>query len=368
LASGTQVNARYTIVPGHPRADKAEVLAFGARNWPPARQEPGLQYRKWYETNPLGPPTMVLAREVESQALVGTAARFPTRLRVSGGLVPAAIGGDFAVEAGHRGFGPAIALQRALVPGHAGDEPKCVFGSPNAFSEPVLQRVGYVDLGRFTGYVKVLRSQPVIDAYVRRPRLARLASSLGRIAVDPMLSLLSRERLYRRSGAFRVEEPELFDERFQDVWDSSWRRHRITSERNPELLNWKYNRTGAPESRSVYSIFALLARDDKIAAYIVYRAEHGVRHLYDVLFRPSRAVLDALLAEFILDSRRRGAAAITLLYLGPANLLTGRLRAFGFLPRRHDAGMRLYVEGELSPDMDVFDRNNWYLLSGDSDV
>jgi GNAT superfamily N-acetyltransferase len=343
------------------------VLALADRNLLVPLQGREARYAKYYEQNPLGPPSFFLARDEESQGFVGMAAAFPAQLRVFGEVVPGAISGDFAVDDGHRGFGPAVALQRAVVSVLDEHGIRCAFGYPNEHAEPIIKRVGYVDLGRLTRFVKVLRSRVVVDTYVRSPALARPLRALSRVGVDPVLSVVSRERLHRRRHGFRVEQPDRFDDRFAAVWESIWRQHPITSERTPELLNWKYEQGGGRAS-GVYRIFALLASDDRVAAYIVYRVRNGIRHLVDIAFLPSRAVADALLSEFILDARRQRVPALTLLHLGPPNLLTRRLRTFGFVRRLDTSGVRVYVPGDSSLDRHLVDTGNWYFLTGDADV
>jgi hypothetical protein len=118
----------------------------------------------------------------------------------------------------------------------------------------------------------------------------------------------------------------------------------------------------------VYKIFALLTSDDRVAAYVVYRVRNGIRHLVDIAFLPSREVVDALLSEFILDARKQSVPAITLLHLGSANLLTRRLRMFGFVRRVEQSGVRVYVPGHSPLDRDLVDTGNWYFLTGDADV
>ena len=111
--------------------------------------------------------TFFLARDSQSDSFVGMAAIFPTQLRVFGELVPAAVAGEFAVDDGHRGLGPAVPLQRAAV-GALGERGlACAYGYPNEHSEPITRRVGYVDLGRLTRYVKVLRSRILVEQYGR---------------------------------------------------------------------------------------------------------------------------------------------------------------------------------------------------------
>ncbi len=333
------MSARYSIVPGDPDADRLEMLDLATRNRPGPRSRLEAKYVKYYENNPLGAPSLFLARHNESGSLVGMAALFPTSLWIAGERVPAGIGGDFAVDEGHRGLGPAVALQRATIPPLAERGLKCAYGSPNQSSEPIVGRVGYADVGRLTRFVKLLSARPLVDRYVSRPRLASLASAVA----SPVLSILSRERLHRRSRRFSIEQPERFDDRFTGLWELARRQLGVTSERNVELLNWRYEKTGPSRAPGNYTIFALV-EGDEVAGYLVYRMADDSRLVYDVLCRPDKAVVDALLSEFIRDARRKKAGSIDLGYVGPPNLLTGRLRAFGFLQRIAHNGL-LVIRG-----------------------
>jgi hypothetical protein len=356
------VSARYSIVSGDPQASRQEVLAIAARSrvGPPERF--ARRFAKYYESNPLGPPSIFFARDNRSEELVGMTAVFPTALRVAGQLVPAAIGGDFAVDAEHRGFGPAIALQRATTSVLSERGLRCAYGSPNRFSEPIVGRAGYADVGRITRFVKLLTARPLVDRYTRRPRLARLASA----AAGPVVSAVSRERLYRRSGRFSVERPDVFDDRFVHLWETARAHQGATSERSPDLLNWRYEKTGPAAAPGAYPVFALLEGTD-VAGYIVYRLDGASRLVYDIVHLPDRSVIDALLSEFILDARHSRAAMIDLGYVGPANLLSRRLRAFGFLQTTGKNGLRVYVDGDAPLGVDLLSSDSWYFLTGDTD-
>ena len=326
------------------------------------------RYRKYYEHGHFGPPYFFLAREDVSGDFVGMATLFPTRLRISGELVPAVITGDFAVDADHRAFGPAIALQRACLSALADNNLRCAYGSPNRMSEPIIDRVGYADLGRLTRFVRVLRAGPLVNTYVRRRRLARVTSRFASVAVDPVLSVLSRERLHRRPASLSVEEPEVFDERFSGLWRAAWREHAVTTERNPEFLNWKYEKGAEQSGEGKYSIFALTDDAGEVVGYIVHRTKGDIRHVFDILSLPSRSVLNTLLSEFLLNARRDEMSAISVLYRGPTNLLTRRLRSFAFIARREEMGLRIWVEGDAPLAADPHESENWYLLAGDQDV
>jgi hypothetical protein len=338
------------------------VLALGYRNLPPAVQgNREARYEKYFEDSPLGPPHFFLARDGQSDSIVGMSAIFPTRLRVFGELVPAAVAGEFAVDDGHRGLGPAIPLQRAAVAQLGEYGLACAYGYPNEHSEPITRRVGYTDLGRLTRYVKVLRSRLLVEQFGR----GRLAAAAGRVALDPLLWAFSRERLHRGPRGFRVERPAAFDDRFAGVWESLWRQGTITSERNVELLNWKYE---TAREGGIYRIFALIGPDEQVAAYAVYRERNDIRHVVDIVFQPAGEVLDALLAELIRDARREGMVALSLIHLGPPSLLTQRLRAFGFRSRTEDSSLHVYVPGESEREKALVDPGNWYFLNADADL
>jgi GNAT superfamily N-acetyltransferase len=356
------VSGRYSIVRGDPHADKPEMLELALRNRPGPASRIEAKYAKYYENNPLGEPSLFLARDNESGSLVGMAALFPTTLWIAGERVPAAIGGDFAVDEGHRGFGPALALQRATVPALSERGLRCAYGSPNQNSELIVARAGYTDVGRLVRFIKLLSARPLIDRYVSRPGLASFAAGVAR----PVMSILSRERLHRRSGEFSVEKPERFDDRFSSLWEQARREVGVTSERNAELLNWRYAKTGTGNAPGMYSIFALV-EGNEVAGYLVYRMRDDSRLVYDVLCRPDRPVVDALLSEFIRDARRSRAVSIDLGYLGPPNLLTGRLRAFGFLQRTAENGLLVCSEGEPPSGVDLGKADSWYFTSGDTD-
>jgi hypothetical protein len=286
---------------------------------------------------------------------------FPTQLRVFGELVPAAVAGDFAVDDGHRGLGPAVPLQRAAVNALGGRGLACAYGYPNEHSEPITRRVGYADLGKLTRYVKVLRSRVLIEHYGR----GRVAASLGRIAVDPLLSVFSHERLHRGRRDLRVERPAAFDDRFAGIWESLWQQGTITSERNPDLLNWKYE---MGREGGIYRVLALVGADEQVVAYAVYRARNDIRHVVDIVFQPSADVLDALLGELIRDARRERMVAISLIHLGKANLLTERLAAFGFRHRTEDSSLHVFAPGESDLERALVGRDNWCFLNADADL
>ncbi len=358
---GRPQTGRCVVAPGDVRADRADVLRLAGH----LPDSPGAaRFAKYYDRSPHGPPLLFLAREPASGRVVGMAALLPTRLRVGGEPVPAAISADFAIDPAYRGFGPALSLQRATLKVLGEQGMLCAYGCPNELSEPIVKRVGYEDVGGLTRFVKVLRSRLVVDLYVRRRRAARLLSAAATVTADPALRLAARERRMRRDRALSFEKPGSFDDRFSDVWEATWRRHTLTGERSADHLNWKYELdTGQP---SDYEIFAAVDAGGRVAGYVVYRVKDDVRHIFDIACLDSKPVIDALLAGFLADARREGAIGVTFLCLGSLGLLGKRLRSFGFVSRSEDKRLRVYVE-DMPSGIDPLERDSWYFVMGDDD-
>jgi hypothetical protein len=362
------VSGKYAILQVDPRTDGNQALELAVRNLQVAAEVTEARYPKYYEQHPLGPPLLFFVQELASQRVVGMAALFPVELWIEGEAVLGGIPGDLAVDRAHRGLGPALALQRALLEALPPNGLHFAYGTPNRFSDPVTERAGYAEVGQLTRFVKVLKAGVLARAAVRRSALARLVFTLAPYTVDPVLSVLSRERLHRRPAHIRVEHPERFDERFLGVFDEISRQHRITPQRTPELLNWKYEKGGEGERAGTYSILALTEGGTKVLGYMVYETRDRVRSVHDIGFMPSRFAVDMLLSEFILEARRQEIEAISLLYLGPDSLLTRRLRWFGFVRRTERARLRVFVPDAASLAVDLRDKDNWFFLGGDTDI
>ena len=133
--------------------------------------------------------------------------------------------------------------------------------------------------------------------------------------------------------------------RFSNLWEVARGHQGVTSERSAELLNWRYEKTGPAEAPGKYSVFALVEGED-VAGYVVYRLDDGARLVYDIqsACRTDRSSTPCSPSSSSTPGTQR-ATAIDLGYVGPDTLLTERLRAFGFLARTAQNGLRVYVDG-----------------------
>ena len=345
--------SRYVIAAGDTGTDPRHVLSLG-RHLPDLTEE---RYAKYYARHPLGSPHFVFARPADEGQPVGMAALFPVRLRIESRPVLVGIAGDLVVDPAHRSLGPAVLLERSLLDLLRQSEFRFSYAMPNPAAEPVFRRVGYAELGRLARFVRLLKTEFAVRTYVRAPRPAAAAAKV----LDVVIGVTSRERWRVRRGSLAVEEAAQFDERFAPLWTAAFERHVITGDRDAELLNWKYE-LGTPPGR-----FSLVAatEGDSVRGYAVTVDRKEIRHVVDVLF-DAPGVCDALMSHVIRRAREAGVSAVCVDYFGPANDLTRRLRAFGFLRRSARPLMVFVPDGESLPELSR--RENWHVLGGDEDV
>jgi len=348
------MSSGYAIVAGDTSLHRAAVLGL-ARSLP---EFPESRYERYYDANPLGPPVFRLAADISSGHIVGMASLHRLRVSAAGELLEGGLAADFVIDESHRGFGPALTLQRELVAALPDAGLSFVLALPNTAAEPVFRRLGYQELGRFNRFVKVLRASFAVRHSIGRPGLARAAS-----IADPLLAYVSRERRLRKLAKYEVVRPDRFDARLTGVLGGADAGNIVIPARDAAVLNWKYELGG--ETR--YSIFAVAKDPSAVAAYAVYARLDNVWHLFDLLAQDPDA-LDALLTLLLLDARSDGADAVALSCLGQPLTLATRLRYFGFFRRADRLGAFIYTLPHLSEASLLREGRNWYLLSGDSDL
>ncbi|MCL4290349.1 MAG: GNAT family N-acetyltransferase [Thermoleophilia bacterium] len=358
VAGGTP---RYSVEVGDPRRDRADVLAVAARNLP---NFGAARYAKYYERNPFGAPLFWLAREASTGTPVGMIALYPSELNIGAATVRGGIAADFAVDAKHRGFGPALALASTLRAAVAESGLRYVYGTPNPASLSVYVRVGLTPVGTFVRYVRLLHTAPAVREYVRHPALANAASAV----LDVAASVLAPERLRHVPRNLQVLTPATFDDSFARVLSACASPALVTGSRRVDVLNWRFE-TDAPEPPRRYAIFALAGTAGTVIAYLVYSQREGIRHVVDIGWLDQEGALDGLIGAFVRDSRRARVDAVSVRYLGArGDRLPRRLRAFGFLTRREERGLLAYVPGDDDAVDAVMRAESWQFLAGDADL
>jgi len=345
----------YTVIKGDIEGDKEAILSLVHRNLSVAYSS---QRYDWsYKHGPYGNASCWLAMLGPAGPLVGSASLFPRRLKIGDKSVLAGVIGDFSIDRGHRGFGPAVKLMRAIVSDAAASGNYLLYETPNEESSPVFFRTGYKEVGRARVYVKPLNLTRVpvhlFPKYLRSRGVLRV--------VDSCSDLFSKEKRISSRFSHSLDMPGSFDERFDVLWERTSKQFGIAGERTSRFLNWRYSR-----SYVYYRIFCVLDDKDEIGGYLVYRVKDNVCYIDDMLFLPSDDLFDSLLANFIRHQREEGTGAIAIRYMGNSDI-PKKLRRFNFVNVNDKTRVVLYPDG-LPDQSYILDEANWRFFAGDMDI
>jgi hypothetical protein len=282
----------YAIEEPDPERDRDELLRLLTGSLPGFGEA---RFAKYYERNPCGRPVVRVARR--DGAIVGSAALHPVEVVVEGEVVPAAVAGDFAVAPAHRVFGPALALQRAVLEGGRSRGFRFVYALPNVEAGGVLARVGYGELAPLVRHVRVLSLREAVVAW-RDGSLRSAGMLLRTLAPVP------------GPRGYSVGNAASFDGSFAAVWEAMHARAAVVPRQTAAVCAWKY---AGYETTTV-------SRADNVEAYSVSCVGDGVRHVVDLGFVDERA-LRAILAAELRRGRRDGLAALDLQLVGRVPVL-----------------------------------------------
>jgi GNAT superfamily N-acetyltransferase len=335
--------------------DKEAILEFWKRrfpNWSPDK------VTWFYENNVSGKATCFLAKETAGNQIVGAAAIFPREFVLKGELMRAGITGDFAVDEKHRGFGPAVLLQRAIVETCERGEYDFLYGYPNHSSLPVQRRVGFEILGSTARVVKILRYRPYMG---QRGGSLVVNRALG-AALDPVARVLEREQWHKLPAELLGERIDIFDTRFDEFYRKCSQKSCLLGERTRRFLHWRF---GLCPQRN-YQIFTLTEKDENgLLGYVVYSLEERHANIADFLACDNEMTLEHLLASFCGYLRASGLWSVSVIYLGSSSVLQ-KLRKMGFHEREDKRDVVIYATKDALGEY-LKNVENWHFLDGDND-
>ena len=352
----------YTIVQPEARAARGEVLDLWKRNLPDASDR---RYDWLYEN---GPASGWVIRSEDEKA-VGAIGMMRRTMKVLDKHCQVGQPIDLNIDKRHRMGGPAIQLQRRLTEAVDSGELALAYGLPNAQAEPVLRRAGYHELDRMGRWVKPLRTDNLLGKWVKNGFLRRAAAA----ALDTALWLASSETYRHGRLGVHAEIVDVFDERFDRLWETARDRCPIIGQRGSDYLRWRFS--DCPNAR--YRTLCLSDEEDRLLAYLTYCQPQDAAYVGDLFFAEERD-LYLLLAEFLWMLRRQRVETATLAFLGSA-VVEKALRVFGFHRRPSQCMFMVYANDEElaaaagSTDRDAaFQRalrkENWFLTCADLDT
>lgn len=320
----------------------------------------GARFSWAYELNPAGPALCWLAHlEGTPSTTIGTAALVKRRYWTGTEHVTVGISADFAVSNEHRGFGPALGLQREAASVVEAGQLAFAYGLPNSKASSLIRRVGFRPVGKLAEYVMPLRTQSALAPILGRGAAATVAPLL-----DSALSARRYVRsLFRPSDGNPVDDRS-FDGRFDDLWSHVARSSSvIIGERNAEFLRWRFS---YPAGK--YRTFVLGHRQTgALQGYVVYTSENGSTSIVDMLCRDMQNGAEPLLSQFASARRAAGDATIRINLLAPRHFVTA-LRATGFRHRGDTMTLMVYVAKNSALVDRIYSPEQWFLTLADNDV
>ena len=183
----------YTIIKAELESDKENILSvlqrnFAGKSW--GNPHDSQRYDHSFKQCPHGNALIWLAKFESTNSFVGAASLCPRRVLINGKPIYAGIFGNFAVDENHRGFGPALKLQREVVSKVNDFGYIFNYAAPNKFGAPIHSRVGYKEIGKHKLYVKPLKTVIVPKKYLPR----YLQSNIPLNIIDFFLSVVSKEK------------------------------------------------------------------------------------------------------------------------------------------------------------------------------
>lgn len=346
----------YSIIKSNLEINQNEIILIGMRNL----EHMSIQRYLWnYENSPYGKAHNWLAKEENSGRFVGSGTLFPRRIFLNGEPVFAAVAGDFAIDAEHRAYGPALRMQKVIQSSIEDNGFGFIYGVPNSASEAIFLRIGYIEVGRLERYVKVLKSEYKLKEYVKVPLVANLLSKI----IDFKMRVLSKESIFKKSANYEAGGLVKFDERFDDLWKRALNQFKVIGERSSKFLDWRYMQ--CPQFD--FYIFALSDNKKNITGYIVYYIREKICYVVDMLFSDTTECLDNLIYEFIRHARDKGICSISASYMGNSTIVN-KLKEWGFNLRDDYFKVVVYYPRISTFSNFISDKENWYFFAGDNDI
>ncbi len=288
---------------------------------------------------------------------MGAAGLMRRRTAVEGAVVEGGSPIDLNVDQAQRSVGPALTLVRTIINAADGDGRAILYGMPNRSATAVMKRAGYREIGEFSSWTKLLRTEPTLRGKLRSPLASRLCAPL----LDKALQWSSAEWRTRLPANAVAQDVSRFDGRFDALWLRAIARFDVIGERTENYLSWRF--TQCPDLN--YQIFTLASRvTNELLGYVVWYADEGAVSISDLLAVDDRST-SLLLAEFSRRTRRDGMAAIRLDCFGSTRFYR-LLKLAGFHRRQNRHPVLCRFGGEVREQTQA--GTNWFLTMADSDT
>jgi hypothetical protein len=342
----------YTIREADLGRDRELIIHLWSRNLPAHTPKEHRARFEWhYGENPTGLSRCFLATHLPSGEVIGTAGVGIRRLYADQRELTAGIAIDFAVDANHRTLQPAILLARAVA-SLLGSDLQLLYALPNSNAKAVFRRLGYVEVGPFRRFVKVLD----VTEFLRRLSLP------GFICKPSGILNTARRALDRLRGGSRrscaAAKIDWRDARIESLWKTASRHEGVIGDRQPGYLQWRYER--CPLHRHELLGLTQGGLSDLLGYAVVYEGQQGQLKVPDLYVVSESSIAEALMA-LSRWADVRGASSIAFEMVNPTEAMLRALRRAGFTQRGDSDVLFALYERPNSPAR----TRPWFFLRGD---
>lgn len=310
------------------------------------------RYDWLYTKCPFGPALAWLARDSDSNTIVGAAAAFPRRFHVGASFATGWVLGDFCIRPDYRSLGPALKLQRACLENGNGEKRRPLYDFPGSSMVPIYKRLGMEPTETLVRMAKPLRADRKIRERLKNPVLARGLSA----AANTILAL--SDRGMKKTGQWTLsllQGP--CDEAFTALSQSASSSFGVYTDRQADYLNWRY----LQHPNTKYEILTA-HRDGTLQGYLIFTNEDENASIVDWFGLDNAEMLQSLVkgAITLLRERRTMTLSASLLQSHPRVAL---LKKLGFRERESQP---VILQGPTAGVGSAGTaKPHWFLMDGD---
>lgn len=345
----------YSIVKADLINNKADILNLMCRNL-------GMHSEEWftwkYLACPYGVARCWLIKDDNSGNFVGTAALFPRKKSLNNKNFYIGIAGDFAIDRNFRSFGLALKLQKHILAVFEKEGFDFVYGTPNNLAEGVLLKSGYTEIGTFTRYAKLLRTESVLKKYIKLILVLKIASAV----CDFLLNLVSRGKFINIADGDGIQVLAVSDRKTEGLFERIRNNFNLSSIKDSVFLRWRYQESLDKK----YNILFIFSNKREIFGYLVYFERDKVYYIEDIFFTGSEKTLNYIFSAVIRIARKQRISSISLNFFGNSAVEKILLR-FGFIPREPGHKIIVYSNNQQVKSQ-LLNKENWFFMNGDNDA
>jgi len=340
--------------------------------------DPG--FLKWqYETNPAGPATIQLARDVETNQLAGQYVVIPMRFKASAETIVGTLSLNTLTRQIYSGQGIFTGLAKAVYEDSAKQGSKFCYGFPNPNSYPgFTKKLGFTDLGNVPLLLRPLNTK----ALVRK----RFGSLLASFALPFHFYYKVKDRSDDRYEVYPLTAFNVSD--VNALWAKVQNKYPIMGIRDADYLRWRYFDIPLRD----YQVFGVRQKNNsELLGYIVGRCTEvdamSTGMIVDFLVDPTLPVAGKYLVNrllrFFVSNNMELAGSLMLPHTEESRIL--KAQGFFTCPKALEPQPFPVVYRKFSPPLDeqavkaevkeaedssdpFLQLSRWFLTMGDYDV